>query len=80
MQTSGETYSNMNEMMSRVLSCPKMALSSYVTEDSPLVHRIKINFSMFVLHSYEPLTQLERYGMRGLNTTKVLLDLLPLNL
>ncbi len=35
---------------------------------------------MFVLHSYAPLTQLERYGMWGLNTTKVLLDLLPLNL
>lgn len=36
---------------------------------------------MFVLHSYGALAQLERYGMRrGLNTAKVLLDLLPLNL
>lgn len=44
------------------------------------LYRIKISVSMFVLHSCGPLTQLDRYGMRGLNTIKVLLDLLPLNL
>lgn len=44
------------------------------------LYRIKISVSMFVRHSCGTLTQLERYGMRGLNTIKVLLDLLPLNL
>lgn len=41
-------------------------------------HGIKISLSKFVL--YALFRQLERYGMWGLNTTKVLLDLLPLNL
>lgn len=41
---------------------------------------IKLSLSVVVWRSYGLLKRLQRYGMRGLNSTKVLLDLLPLNL
>lgn len=76
--------------MNEVMLSPRLHCGVIVAEPDPLLlpkgrrnaprAGLKISISMFVLHSHALLTQLERYGMWRLNTTKVLLDLLPLNL